>query len=577
MDDLLDRAVYPLDPWRLIDLTSANTSASESVFAIGNGFLGLRGRREEDGAAPTCFVNGFYETWAIKYPETAYGLARDGQAMQPAPDASHVTLMVDDTFLGDGVPVEQRRELDLAAGVMRRQTVWETPNGLVRVDAKRLVSFTRRGLLAAQFEVTPLAHDAQIEIVNGLTTPQSQPTPNGQAHDPRSGTVLGFSTMSVSPKCSQDGCLSMTARTEQAGVALTVALHHDLVVAPVSAGAPVLEPQITVRAEEALARWRVSVPAGRCATLTVLAWYTLDEDEDTQREQLRLAATAGWDGLAAEQRAWLDDAWSRADVEVGDPALQQAIRWSLFQAMQGSARADGAGIGAKGVTGPGYDGHYFWDMETYVLPFLTYTAPPAARAALSYRLTTLPLAIERAAELHLAGALFPWRTINGREASAYYEAGTAQYHIDADIAHALNQYVAASGDVELMDAGGQALLVETARLWASLGFFGDDGHYHLHGVTGPDEYSALVDDNVYTNLMAKANLVAAAQAVQADPEMAAEAGRWLEMAKAMFVPYDEARQLHPQDAHFLEHETWELSSVPPQNFPLLLHYHPLTI
>ena len=192
------------------------------------------------------------------------------------------------------------------------------------------------------------------------------------------------------------------------------------------------------------------------------------------------------------------------------------MRWNLFNLAQASARADGAGIPAKGVTGSGYGGHYFWDTEIYVMPFLTYTNPWAARNALRFRHGLLDSARVRARALAQRGALYAWRTINGEEASAYYAAGTAQYHIDADIAYALSQYVGATGDYEFLDRTAIDILVETARLWADLGFWRDEngGTFHIHGVTGPDEYTTVVNDNLYTNVMARYNLRRAAEAVR---------------------------------------------------------------
>ena len=216
------------------------------------------------------------------------------------------------------------------------------------------------------------------------------------------------------------------------------------------------------------------------------------------------------------QQQWLNKFWERSDVVVhGQPALQQAIRWNLFQVAQATARAEQSGVPAKGVTGTGYSGHYFWDTEIFVLPFLTYTSPQMARSELRFRYNMLGAARRRAEELAQSGALFPWRTVNGEEASAYYAAGTAQYHIDADIAYALCKYVAASGDQEFMNREGVDLLVETARLWADLGFWRENGtgsrSFHIHGVTGPDEYTTVVNDNLFTNVMARFNLAKAAE------------------------------------------------------------------
>ena len=299
----------------------------------------------------------------------------------------------------------------------------------------------------------------------------------------------------------------------------------------------------------------------------------------------------------AAQREWLDRFWERSDVVVhGQPALQQAIRWNLFQVAQAAARAEQSGVPAKGVTGTGYSGHYFWDTEIFVVPFLTYTSPQMARSELRFRYNMLGAARRRAEELAQSGALFPWRTVNGEEASAYYAAGTAQYHIDADIAYALCKYVAASGDQDFMNREGVDILVETARLWADLGFWRENGtgrrSFHIHGVTGPDEYTTVVNDNLFTNVMARYNLAKAAellrqlkrevprayQRVALRLELAdEEIDEWALCAEAMSIPYDKVTGINPQDAHFLDREVWDLKNTPPEKRPLLLHYHPLVI
>ena len=173
--------------------------------------------------------------------------------------------------------------------------------------------------------------------------------------------------------------------------------------------------------------------------------------------------------------------WNRADVEVrGDVELQQVMRFNLFHIYQSSARADGMGIPAKGLTGHGYEGHYFWDTEIYILPFVIYTSPDAARNLLRFRYRMLDAARRRAREVNQQGALFPWRTINGEEASANYAAGTAQYHINADIAYALMKYVDVTGDTEFLYQEGAEILIETARMWRSLGFYSTSQRSVLH-------------------------------------------------------------------------------------------------
>jgi len=295
---------------------------------------------------------------------------------------------------------------------------------------------------------------------------------------------------------------------------------------------------------------------------------------------LAAARRTGWDGLVAGQRSYLQSFWDRADVEVdGDPEIQQAVRFSLFHVLQAGARAEGRAIAAKGLTGPGYDGHCFWDTESFVLPVLTYVAPESVAHSLRWRHSTLPAATERAGRLGLEGAAFPWRTIHGEECSGYWPAGTAAFHVNADIADAVVRYLDATGDGAFERGVGVELLVQTARLWASLGYHDSRGRFRIDGVTGPDEYSAVADNNVYTNLMAQQNLRAAAESASRHPDRARELGtdeeeiaRWRAAAEAMVLPYDDELEVHPQADGFTDHETWDFAATTADRYPLLLHF-----
>jgi alpha,alpha-trehalose phosphorylase len=312
----------------------------------------------------------------------------------------------------------------------------------------------------------------------------------------------------------------------------------------------------------------------------------------------------GFPQLLASQEQYMEDFWRRSDVRVKDiredrtkrstVEIQQAIRFNLFHILQASARAEDTGVPAKGLTGQAYEGHYFWDTEIYLLPFLTYTSPRIARNLLAFRYKMLPQARARAQELGHRGAMFPWRTISGEEASAYYAAGTAQYHINADIMYALRKYVQATGDESFLRDYGAEMLVETARLWVDLGFYSDakGGKFCINGVTGPDEYNAVVNNNAYTNLMARENLRYATQVVEflrkTEPGAydalvhktalePSELNAWIRAAENMYVPYDEKLEIIPQDDNFLDREPWDFRNTPRDRYPLLLFYHPLNI
>ena len=312
----------------------------------------------------------------------------------------------------------------------------------------------------------------------------------------------------------------------------------------------------------------------------------------------------GFERLLAAQEQYMDDFWRRSDVRIKDiredrikrstVEIQQAIRFNLFHILQASARAEDTGVPAKGLTGQAYEGHYFWDTEIYLLPFLIYTSPRIARNLLAFRYKMLPQARARAKELGHPGAMFPWRTISGEEASAYYAAGTAQYHINADIMYALRKYVQATGDEAFLRDFGSEMLVETARLWLDLGFYSaaKGGKFCINGVTGPDEYNAVVNNNAYTNLMARENLRYAAQVVQSlhatEPDAynalahktalePSEVSAWIRAAENMYVPYDEKLGFIAQDDDFLDKEPWDFRNTPADHYPLLLFYHPLNI
>ena len=198
-----------------------------------------------------------------------------------------------------------------------------------------------------------------------------------------------------------------------------------------------LEPGQTLRVVKFLAYgWSsAALDAGACAI------------RSTPRS--RRPKRTGWDGLLTVSGSTSATVWERADIEIdGDPELQQAVRFALFQVAQSAARAEQRAIPAKGLTGRGYDGHSFWDMESYRPAGAHLHAAHAARDALWWRHSTLDLARDRAHELRLRGAAFPWRTIRGEECSGYWPAGTAAFHVNADIADAARRYIVATGDVE---------------------------------------------------------------------------------------------------------------------------------
>ncbi|MGH3347022.1 MAG: glycoside hydrolase family 65 protein [Nocardioides sp.] len=574
---------FQVEPWRLrtASLDPAHLRVTESLFALSNGHIGLRGSLEEGEphVLPGTYISGFYEERPLAHAETAYGFPESGQTVVNVTDGKLIRLHVGDSpfDLRYGRVRSHERALDLRAGVLERRTDWTAPNGTsVRVTSLRLVSFTERVLAAIYYEVEALDEGFYAALQSDLLANDGA---DQVSHDPRDPAPLDRPLQGELAH-GRDHHAVLVHRTTRSGLRVAAGMDHAL---DLPDGAVT-----TMESAEDLARLTVTCrirPGQRLRLVKLLAYsWSSRRSAAALRDQvdaaLGVARLAGWDALAAHQREYLDRFWERSDVEIeGDPAMQQAVRVSMFHVLQAGARTESQAIPAKGLTGPGYDGHAFWDTETFVLPMLTYTAPEAAKGALTWRHDTLPAATARAAELGLKGAAFPWRTIHGEECSGYWPAGTAAFHINADIADATARYVAATGDEEFASTLGVDLLVHTARLWASLGQFTSETVFRIDGVTGPDEYTAVVDDNVFTNLMAQQNLRAAADACDRWPGAAVrlkvsefERRTWRAAADAVRLPYDEEIGVHAQSEDFTQHGEWDFASTPPEHYPLLLHY-----
>jgi alpha,alpha-trehalose phosphorylase len=600
---------YPADEWNVIEkaFRPEFMAQSETMLALGNGYLGMRGCPEEGGpnAENATLINGFYETWPIVYGEEAYGFAKTGQTICNVTDGKVIKLFVDDEpfWLPNANLLRYDRRLNMKSGTLDREILWETPAGKqVLIRSRRLVSFENRHVAAISYCVTPLNSGAFIVISSEMSA--DEPTAVANADDPR--LAKGFSGRVLHPRASYAKGRRIVLCHATAKSRLTVACATDHAL---ETSCPHTDK--TVHRDD-FGQVAFTVDAWAGSPIRLIKYIAYHSSGAASAEELcgltewtldRITAQ-GFEQLQNSQEQYLDDFWRRSDVRIRDVRedrlkrstveIQQAIRFNLFHILQASARAEDAGVAAKGLSGKAYEGHYFWDTEIYLLPFLTYTSPRIARNLLTFRYKMLPQARARAKQLGHRGAMFPWRTISGEEASAYYAAGTAQYHINADIMYALRKYVQATGDEPFLQDCGAEMLVETARLWVDLGFYSETkgGKFCINGVTGPDEYNAVVNNNAYTNLMARENLRYAAETVkslqstQPDAYNAlvlktalepSEPEAWLRAAENMYVPYDEKRQIILQDDSFLDREPWDFQNTPPEHYPLLLFYHPLNI
>ncbi|SDO53700.1 glycoside hydrolase family 65 protein [Geodermatophilus sp. DSM 45219] len=570
-------------PWLVREprVDPGTRAVAESVFSLSNGYVGIRGTLDEVEPAGMrgTYLSGVHELHPLSYPEGGYGQPEEGQAMLTVADGTPLRLLVDGIVLDvrEVRPSVHERALDLRAGTLDRRVRWTAQSGTtVEVTSRRLVSLVERSVCAVRYEVRVLDARAPAHVLVRSELAAGEVTPAGvENDDPRVAAALDQAFEPRAQIGNANGG-ALVERTRRSGITIAAAVAHEVDGGRVSTHVDEQHVVTTVAAD---------LRPGETITIVKVVGYSWSHDAGSDSVVAEASAAVGsaldlgWEGLLTAQRAALDELWATADVEVdGDPELQQALRYTVFQLFSSAACISDAPVGAKGLTGIGYSGHTFWDVEGFVVPALTLLRPDAASRLLRWRAATLDLARERARTLGLEGASFPWRTISGRETSAYWPASTAAMHVNADISRAFWLHQNVTGE-DLEFLGGLAVLVETARLWMSIGHEDAAGGWHLFGMTGPDEYTGVVDDNVFTNLMARRNLRWAADACQRLPERAAELGvthadtaAWRSAADAVHVPWDEGLGVHPMNANFTTYREWRFEDEP-NSYPVQEHQH----
>ena len=498
---------FPLAPssdpgWLLVEegFTLVREHEIESIFAVANGYIGTRASLEEGSrlSQPVTFAAGIYAD------DPASEL---GPALAVLPDWPHLEIAVDGDRLSmeSGRVLEHRRMLDLRQGVLWREWRQQDSSGrITRVRFLRLASLADRHVLLQSVAVTAENYSGRIELVAGLTLPdgRGERGPLTVTRDLATVVVLARET--------------------------SVAMATGSVAQPKSEATKSRQERPTDHVDE---RWSWEAGLGETVRLDrVVAVYTsrdVADPADTARAHVAMIQERGVSALARDHV----DAWSRrwdaAEVQiVGDDEAQRALRFAVYHLVAAANPDDEhASIGARGLTGQDYRGHVFWDTEIYMLPFYLLTDPPAARALLMYRYHTLGAARRKAKEHGYQGALYAWESADSGEETTPRAVvapdgrvvpiltGEQEHHISADIAYAVWQYWRATADDDFMVDAGADILVETARFWASRARMEADGHAHIRAVIGPDEYHETVDDNAYTNVMARWNLDRAADAV----------------------------------------------------------------
>lgn len=580
--------------WKFIknDYRIDQQMLDESLFMVGNGYIGVRGCFEEgypEGETIRgTYINGLYDRVPMLHAEMAYGFPTEQDKQPRLIDTQTCEICLDNepVRLTFGKYEHFNREIDYKMGEVKRSYTYRTDSGKkANIMFKRLASFTSRNHLVYKIDVQ---YEGKIELVSYCDTDvENYSNPN----DPRTGQShtklmtcldLDFQDETVyalmQTKTTQIKQLTRVNHIVKTDQTYSMAhTKHDTCIETRIVGAKNLSLEKICFFEDSLR----------------------DNDLATKVKALKTQETQtyDYDYFSDQQRLFLESFWNKSEILIeGDDLDQNAIRFMQYQLLQSVGTDENANISAKGLSGEGYEGHYFWDTEIYVIPVMLFTQPERAKSLLEYRYHILPYAKERAKALgHEKGASYAWRTISGIECSGYFPAGTAQYHINADIAYAFVQYYLYTKDLDFILEMGAEVIFETARIWMEIGHF-YEGTFQIHDVTGPDEYTAIVNNNYYTNAMAKYHLMWANRFYDLlkntphqhthDKAMLlfekigisdAEVALMRKASNQMYFSFDEKRQLYAQDDSFLSKPRWPFEKADPLKKPLLLHYHPLTI
>lgn len=583
----MKNAAYKIED---LNLTAEELIVNETIFHNANGYIGIRSNFEEgypDGydSIRGAYINGVYDYAEMKQAEKLYGLCEEKQTMVNAADPQGVLLSIgDETFsMFTGEVLESSRMLDMEAGYTQRRIVWRSPGGReAEIVIKRMTSFVRLPLFTIEYSVKALNFSDEIRIAsshNGAVKNYCNPD------DPR---VAGESFEHLKPVSAdiEDGISVLVTNTASSGLTICTAVKNVLSTAA--------EISWDTQGHSITTHLSARIHEQETVTLTKYAVFADSvRQKDVRKaasDELQRALSQPLAVLYQEQQDYLSEFWKKAYLEIeGDEDLNLAVKYNMYQLLQSAGKDSWSNIAAKGLSGEGYEGHYFWDTEMYIQPFFVLTNPEVSRSLISYRHHTLPEARKNARILgHQQGALYPWRTIMGKECSGYFPSGSAQYHINGDIAYSVVMYYLVTKDIDFIAEKGAEIIFETARLWIDTGNY-YKGKFHINAVTGPDEYTCIVNNNYFTNVSSQYNLKWAVKFYQ----LLTAAGKsksirrikltedevkaFQQAAEQIYLPYDEELGINPQDDSFLQKEKWDFAGTPKENYPLLLHYHPLYI
>lgn len=546
----------------------------ETVFVLANGYMGVRGTPEEGfsgpNADPGTYLAHVYETYPATHEWRRTGMTGKCDLIVRCLDWIGIRVQIGAAPFDPrtGKVTEYERSLDMARGTLTRRMVWESASKQrTRIEVTRFVSQAEPHLGAIRFSLEPLDYDARVAVTCDLAG--------------YTGADSVWTTLRRDAVEADGGLLvQRTGVTKiEVAAAMRIAVAADGKALPVRG-------RLTREADRVARSLTFRARAGRRYDIDKFVGVCTSRDlakGSPERRALAVAVKArraGFERVLSRHTAVWDAAWRDKDVRIeGDAAAQQGIRFSMFQMEQAySGRDPRLNIAARGLTGRTHGGQYFWDTEIYMLPYYVFNDPVKARSLLMHRHYTLPQARERAALHGLRGAMYPWSTIDGQESCKPWEYSLLQIHVSGAVPYGVWLYQQATHDTGFLLDYGAELLIEGCRFWASRSYLNPrTRECVINCVTGPDEYTVAVNNDVYTNALARFVLAYGVKVVAELKSHYAPAWRnlarkldfaesetadWALRARRMRIPFDQELGIHPQHDTFLDMDPIDLATFP---------------
>ncbi len=578
MAKIADR-YYKVDPWKVVEegFDPSHSRVSESIFSLGNEYMGVRGYFEEGYSGESLlgsYQNGVYERRTVA--DGGYkGVVRDMEFMVNSVDDLYLRIWLDGkpVDLAEGSFSDFNRVLDLRSGELRRSFVWENHKGKVKCIFSRCLSMEMNELGVQHLEIQSLDYEGPLRVTAGLDFGTHHGA--GDKH----WNVGKIQTVESKHRVSATAQTKVTRIT----VSAIAQLRGSVINQAISCGSGEETDKATMIYDLQLKKGEHLVLEKTFINLSPLA-------RESTRNNTDALLNKTYEEIYRSNKNWWDLVWKKSDIEImGDPENQQGIRFCIFQMYQtyhGGIR--GTNIGAKGLTGEAYNGNAFWDTETYCLPFFLFHDLEAARNLLYFRYATLEEARKRARELDCQGAFYPIATISGRECCNLWQHASLQLQASTAVAYGIWIYERVTGDESFTKEYGFEMLAEISRMLATRGDYdADHKHYGFYGVMGPDEFQMMVNHNAYTNVMGKFTLEYACRVYdrleKEEPETFAvlcdriglkeeERQNWQQLAEDMLIPYDRERQIFEQHEGFFRLPHVDIDRIPVEEFPLYEHW-----